>query len=79
MDGSEPTLIGVAGSARADLDAAREIAGTGSVVDLDEAEGAPDITALDGASPADDVRRFPSLRWVRGEELRNVVDRVAGY
>ncbi|WP_304502262.1 D-2-hydroxyacid dehydrogenase [Brachybacterium sp. FME24] len=63
-DGGEPALIGVTGSARADLDAVREIAGAGSVVDLDEAEGAPDITALVGASPEDDLRRFPSLRWV---------------
>lgn len=57
-------LIGVTGGARADLDAIREIAGDGGVVDLEHAPDRSRITALVGASPADDLSGLPSLRWV---------------
>ena len=61
---SGPQLLGITGGARADIDAIREIAGDGGVVDLERAPDRSGITALVGASPADDLRRFPSLRWV---------------
>lgn len=59
-----PSLIGVTGSAREELDALREIAGDGGIVDLELSEAFADVTAVVGASPADDLRAFPSLRWV---------------
>lgn len=57
-------MIGVAGGARADLDAVREVAGDGAVVALDEEADTSRLTALVGTSPGDDLARFPSLRWV---------------
>lgn len=59
-----PPLIGVTGGARAELKALREIAEDGGIVDLEEDAPNADITALVGASPADDLRALPSLRWV---------------
>lgn len=66
MSGGGTALIGVIGSARADLAAVREIAGPGAVVDvdLDEAGEASRVAALVGASPGVDLSIFPSLRWV---------------
>lgn len=64
VSGGGAALIGVCGGARADLDAVQEIAGAGTVVDLDETAEASNVTALVGASPADDLSAFPSLRWV---------------
>lgn len=61
-DGGE--LIGVAGGARADLEAVRKIAGRGAVVAIDEHTDPSRVAALVGASPADDLARFPALRWV---------------
>jgi len=59
-----PPLVGVTGSARADLDAIREITGDDGAVDLEHAPDLSEITALVGASPADDLGVLPSLRWV---------------
>lgn len=60
--GSE--LLGVTGGARDHLEAIAAIVGTGAVVVVDEQTETAPITALLGASPADDLARFPSLRWV---------------
>lgn len=62
--GGDLGVIGVTGGARKELDALREIAGEGSVVDLENAAAFADITALVGASPGDDLSALPSLRWV---------------
>lgn len=61
---TESRLIGVTGSARSDIDAIREVAGTDGVVDLEQATELSDIVGLLGASPADDLSAFTSLRWV---------------
>lgn len=57
-------LIGVAGGARADLEAIQEITGPGAAVALEERTDTSRITALVGAAPSEDLTRFPSLRWV---------------
>ncbi len=57
-------LIGVAGGARADLEAIQEITGPGAAVELEERTDTSRITALVGAAPSEDLTRFPSLRWV---------------
>lgn len=57
-------LIGVTGGARADLEDLREIAGTDAVVEIADGADAPNVSALVGASPSEDLTAFPSLRWV---------------
>ncbi len=60
----EARLIGVVGAARADLEAVQEAAGPGAAVLLDEHADPSRIAALVGASPSEDLARFPALRWV---------------
>lgn len=62
--GSAPGPIGVTGGAREHLAAIREIAGDARVLDLEDAGPAPELTALLGAAPSDDLSSLPHLRWV---------------
>lgn len=61
-DGAQ--LLGVTGGARADLEVIRGVTGADGAVDLEQTLDLTGITALVGASPADDLSELPSLRWV---------------
>ncbi len=52
------------GSARADLAAIADVAGPDRVVDLESSGAVPEVAALLGATPTDDLSVFPALEWV---------------
>ncbi|WP_227873093.1 D-2-hydroxyacid dehydrogenase [Brachybacterium ginsengisoli] len=63
MSGGEE-VIGLLGGARSDLAAVQKAAGDSTVIALEEHSDRSSVTALLGASPAEDLTRYPAMRWV---------------